>query len=251
MSMNMSIQCEGSELVSRGGVARRPQSEVMHEQCKIAILLYGHSIAAVEFISKDLERRVRDQWVPSYAREAKDLRAIVSQLREALPVKSSVAPLVEAAKEYWANQVSQSGLIVPEVPQVRDPKPVTGIEHAWMDWLNRRNQVKAGRWRNHWRTTTFSWKRGSRGGWNTNLCDYDRDPELRAKYPMEKGMNYPPQGFSDDARAWRQAFHDSQADEIERAKAERARVIEEWFGESDRRVERFKEYCLAKGVKIW
>ena len=161
--------------------------------------------------------------------------------------KGSV-PLVPAARRHWAN-MCESGLVLPELSVVRDPEPSTPIEHAWSDWDRSRNQVKAGRWRYDYRTS--SWRGVNRGTRNTNLCDYDKDVELRARYQLEKSMNYPPSEFIKDASEWQDAFRQPQEEQLRLARAEQARVLEEWFGESDRALEEFKGYCHRIGVKVW
>ena len=218
------------------------QSSIVNQDCKLAIQLYGHPLVALDFISRDLDRYRLNEWQPSYKREPKHLVMVVRELKDKVLYHHTIeAPgevLIQAARDKQAIRV--------EIPKVDDTPPAsTPVEQAYRDWLNRTIQVKDGRWRNHYRGTSWSWRRGHRATWIKTLCDYDKDPELRKRYPLGPTNSYPPENFIKDAEKWRDDYIKPQIEANNRARLAA-------FGEIDKRVKEFCSYCQSIGAKdIW
>jgi len=209
-------------------------SEVVGQDRELAIQLYGHPLVALRYITADLERMIANEWTASYKREPGHLIAVLHNLRRAAEdgTVPAIEPLVEAARAELVEPVA-----IPKV--VEYPVVQTAIEQAYKDWLQRRIQVKQGRWRHHYRGYGIRYR--SRERWVTTLCDYDKDAGLRSKYPLDKNASYPPQSFCEDAKKWRDDFRQPQIEN-------RERMLQGLFGELDAKVEKFIEYCQSAGM---
>lgn len=247
-------------LISSGSRAGMFPSERSDKQK--CLDMYGHPLAAMEFISRDLLKATQGD-AEEMSGQVQRTKTIIRMLRSLVITQNEIEygvmtwtgmvtktkrlkpegePLVPAAQNHTAN-VQPMEYVMPEVKEPSgDDERLPWIERAYCEIVRRRIQLKNGRWRYHIK----GWGRGRRSSerWITRLYEFDK--QLREMWTP--GIRNIGPSVEQQAHQWHNSVMQPQY-------AQQRQVEREWFGaiddrmdEAQRLVWRAKKQAEGKGA---